>query len=51
MMLKLSVFPLQLIEPKDEEFRPSTQVNNCDAEIIGTPRLCAEDMTSGAIPG
>ena len=38
-MLKVSVFPLQLIEPNEEEFRPSSQVSNCRDEMIGTPRL------------
>jgi hypothetical protein len=50
-MLKVSVFPLQLIEPKEEEFLPSSQVSNCRDEIIGTPRLWADEMTAGAIPG
>jgi hypothetical protein len=50
-MLKLRVFPLQLIEPKEEELRPSSHVNNCKAEMMGTPRLWADEMTSGAIPG
>ena len=50
-MLKVRVFTLQLIEPKDEELRPSTHVSSCKAETIGTPRLWAEEMISGAIPG
>ena len=50
-MLKLRVFPLQLIEPKEEELRPSSHVSNCKAEMMGTPRLWADEMTSGAIPG
>jgi hypothetical protein len=49
--LKLKVLPLQLIEPKKDELRPSSQVNNCKAEMTGTPRLCAEETTAGAIPG
>ena len=30
-------FPLQLTPENDELFRPSSQVSNCRAEIIGTP--------------
>ena len=36
-MLKVSVFPAHAREPKEEELRPSSQVNICSAETIGTP--------------
>ena len=41
-MLKLRVFPLHANDPKAELFRPSSQVNICNEETIGTPRACAE---------
>jgi hypothetical protein len=50
-MLKLSVLPLHVSAPNAEEFRPSSQVNSCREEMMGTPRLWADATTSGAIPG
>jgi hypothetical protein len=49
--LKLSVLPLHANDPKEELFRPSSHVNICNEDTIGTPFVCAEVTTSGAIPG
>jgi hypothetical protein len=50
-ILKLRVLPLNERDPKEEEFRPSSQVSICCEETIGTPRAWAEETMSGAIPG
>jgi len=50
-MLKLRVFPLHPNDPNEELFRPSSHVNICNEDTIGTPFACAEVTTSGAIPG
>jgi hypothetical protein len=46
--LKVRVFPLQRIELNEEEFRPSSQVNICNAETTGTPCACAEATIASA---
>ena len=40
-MLKLNVLPFHDSEPNEEELRPSSQVNICNEETIGTFRDCA----------
>jgi hypothetical protein len=37
LILKLSVFPLHANEPKEELFRPSSHVNICNEDTMGTP--------------
>ena len=51
LMVKLRVLAFHVREPNEEEFRPSSQVSSCNAEMMGTPRLWAELRMSGPIPG
>src|SRR5882672_4458122 len=42
LIVKLSLSPLQPIDPNEDWLRPSSQVNIWRAETIGTPRAWAE---------
>ena len=45
-MMKLSVPPLRLIEENEDALRASSQVSNCRADTIGTPRDFADATTA-----
>jgi hypothetical protein len=47
-MLKFRVLLLHDRDPKDDELRPSSQVNICRADTTGTPRAWAEAMIASA---
>lgn len=47
-MVNERVFPLHASEPKEEEFRPSSQVSICNAETTGIPCDCAEATIASA---
>ncbi len=50
-MVKFNWLTFHDNDPNEEPLRPSSHVNSCCDDTMGTPCACAEETTSGPIPG